>query len=84
MILIPLENKATRGDQMLNAKYYENMGVADIIREQNLTPTLLLNKIRNFNMNLKGFKDKYKLSKQVNGRKLIIELINKEAKKKDV
>ena len=28
MILIPLENKATRGDQTLNAKYYEKLGVA--------------------------------------------------------
>ena len=41
MILIPLENGSSRGDQLQNAKYYNSQGVAEIIRENELTPTKL-------------------------------------------
>ena len=82
MILIPLENKATRGDQLLNAKYYERLGVAKIVREQDLMPTLLLNEINNFSKNINNVKEKYKSIKQLNGKKKVVELINKYTNKK--
>jgi len=83
MILIPLENKATRGDQLLNAKYYESLGVAKIIREQNLTPTMLLNETKNFSKSFGKYKEKYKSLKQSNGKEKVIELINKYSTKKE-
>ena len=81
MMLIPLENKATRGDQLLNAKYYENLGVAKIIREQDLIPTLLLNEIYIFSKNLNHHKTKFKSLKQINGREIVVSLINKYSDK---
>lgn len=75
MILIPLENKATRGDQTLNAKYYEKLGVASIIKESNLTPTRLLNEIIIFYKYLYSFKEKYTKLKQFNGTQNVINII---------
>ncbi|MBO5955059.1 MAG: UDP-N-acetylglucosamine--N-acetylmuramyl-(pentapeptide) pyrophosphoryl-undecaprenol N-acetylglucosamine transferase [Clostridia bacterium] len=79
MILIPLENKATRGDQTLNAKYYEKLGVAKIIKESELTPTKLLNEINDFHKNLKIYKESYNNQKQINGKQVIVDLINEYA-----
>ena len=77
MLLIPLENKASRGDQLLNAKYYKDLGVAEIVRETALTPTTLLSSIKNFNKNLSKYKSAYKSQPHINGKQKIIELIKK-------
>ncbi len=82
MLLIPLENGASRGDQTLNAKYYENLGVAKIIKEKDLTPTLLLKEINELNKNLAIFKQNFKQQSQINGRKKVVELINDFTNKK--
>jgi UDP-N-acetylglucosamine--N-acetylmuramyl-(pentapeptide) pyrophosphoryl-undecaprenol N-acetylglucosamine transferase len=83
MLLIPLENKATRGDQTLNAKYYENLGVGKVIKEQELTPTFLLNEINNFFKNINNYKVEYKSLKQSNGKEQVIKLINEYVNKKE-
>ena len=75
MILIPLENKATRGDQVLNAKYYEKLGVAEILRESDLTAVRLLEEIQKFSKNLNYYKENYKKINIVNGRETVINLI---------
>lgn len=80
MLLIPLENKATRGDQLLNARYYEKKGVAKIIRESQLTPQILLNEIKKLKNNLENYKNKYKNIEKTNGKEKIIQLINKYSK----
>ena len=77
MLLIPLQNKATRGDQVLNAKYYQNLGVAEIVYENNLTPTNLFNEINKINFNLDKYKNKYKSMNIINGKEKIIEIIKK-------
>ncbi len=77
MLLIPLENKATRGDQLLNAKYYQNLGVAKIAHEQDLTPTSLLETVNDFYKNLSDFKSHYKTINAINGKEKIINLIKK-------
>lgn len=77
MMLIPLENKASRGDQLLNANYYKNLGVAEIVRETALTPTSLLSAITNFNKNLPKYKAAYKSQPHINGKQKILELIKK-------
>ncbi len=79
MLLIPLANKATRGDQMLNAQYYERQGVARILNESELTPTKLYEEIVKFNKTLKRFKSQYSKMKIINGKKIVIELINELA-----
>ena len=45
MILVPLENGASRGDQVQNAKYYEKQNVAKIIREKQLNFDVLFNEL---------------------------------------
>lgn len=77
MLLIPLQNKATRGDQVLNAKYYQNLGVAEIVYENNLTPTNLFDEINKINFNLDKYKNKYKTIKIINGKEKIVEIIKK-------
>ena len=75
MLLIPLQNKASRGDQLLNAKYYKNQGVAKIIEEKQFNPSLLLNEIYNFNNNLDNYKNKYKKLIKENGKMNIYRCI---------
>lgn len=77
MLLIPLQNKASRGDQVLNAKYYENLGVAKIIEENNLMPKTLLHEINNFYTNIEKYKNNYKNKKYTNGKEKIINIIKK-------
>lgn len=81
MLLIPLENKSSRGDQFQNAKYYVDLGVAEIVRECDLNESILLKKIANFSSNLTSYKQKYKLHNQINGKQKIISLINEYANK---
>lgn len=77
MLLIPLENGASRGDQILNAKYYVKQGVAKIIKEEELTPKRLLNEIIDFSKNIQKYTNNYKNTIKINGNKKIIELIKK-------
>ena len=49
-ILLPLSAKASRGDQILNAKSFEKQGFSEVILEENLTKELLIetvNKVYN-------------------------------------
>ena len=77
MLLIPLENGASRGDQVLNAKYYESQGVAKIIKEEELTPNKLLNEINVFYKNINNYINNYKNIKKINGKDKILQLIKK-------
>lgn len=81
MILIPLENGSSRGDQLQNAKYYEAQGVAEVIRERELNPTKLLEKINNIKKNLNNYKNKYKNIEIINGKNKIIKIINEKINK---
>ena len=40
-LFIPLENSSSRGDQVKNAKYFENFGLCRILRERDLSPQAL-------------------------------------------
>lgn len=77
MLLIPLENKATRGDQVLNAKYYEDLKVAKILKENDLNIDSLIKSITNMMSNINEIKNEYKKLEKINGRKKVVELINK-------
>ena len=76
MLLIPLENKATRGDQVLNAEYYKNLGVAEIVREKDIENVDMLKIIKNFIINIEKYKNSYKKHKKINGKQIILEKIN--------
>ena len=44
-LFIPLDHGATRGDQIKNAKYFENLGLCRLLAERDLTPDTLKNGI---------------------------------------
>lgn len=44
-LFIPLQNKASRGDQLLNANYYLSTNSAMVLPQTELTPQTLLNKL---------------------------------------
>ena len=44
-LFIPLDNGATRGDQIKNAEYFKNLELCRVLAESNLTPQRLLEEI---------------------------------------
>lgn len=82
MLLIPLENKSTRGDQFQNAKYYVDLGVAEILRECDINEERFYKQIIDFSNNIKIYKNKFKCLPKLNGKQKIIEIINEYANKK--
>lgn len=55
MILIPLSKKSSRGDQIDNAKVFEEQGYAKVILEENLTKDSLLNTIETVYSNRENY-----------------------------
>lgn len=75
MLLIPLENASSRGDQNQNANYYVNKGVAKVLHEKDLTPNLFYQEIEDFYKNINSFKQAYKKQNIINGRLKAEEII---------
>lgn len=79
-LLIPLSKKSSRGDQILNANYFQKLGLSKVLYEENLNGQSLLKNI----MELIDEKDKYiKNMSQKNfasGNEKIISLIKKYAR----
>ncbi len=48
-LLIPLSKKASRGDQLLNARYCQTNGLSEVLSEEDLTEQTLLNGISKLN-----------------------------------
>lgn len=76
-ILIPLSSRASRGDQILNAKSFQNRGLSIVIQEEELNDIVLLEKIKELE------KDKFKYINNMkncdfnNGTDKIIKVIKK-------
>lgn len=77
MILIPLENGSSRGDQTQNAEYYSNIKVAKILHEKDLNDNVFLSTISSFVKDLNWYKNNYKTIYKINGREKILNIINK-------
>lgn len=45
-LFIPLQNSSSRGDQVKNAKYFENLGLCHVLSEKQLSPNVLEVEIR--------------------------------------
>ncbi|KHD38374.1 UDP-diphospho-muramoylpentapeptide beta-N- acetylglucosaminyltransferase [Clostridium acetobutylicum] len=79
-LLIPLSKKSSRGDQILNAMSFEKNGYSMVVQEDDLTPTLLVEKV----IKLESDKEKYKKamnsSPVKNGVENIIKVIDKYKK----
>lgn len=78
-LFIPLSLKVSRGDQIQNANYFQNMGVSDVLDESKLSPDSLCNAI--FLLYAKRLKVQKSIADLAihSGTDKIIELIKKRA-----
>lgn len=76
-ILIPLSKKASRGDQILNAKYFEEKGYSKVILEEDLTVENLIFNINNVLKNKQKYiKNMEKENVKLANQKIIELLLN--------
>ncbi|WP_073336509.1 undecaprenyldiphospho-muramoylpentapeptide beta-N-acetylglucosaminyltransferase [Clostridium grantii] len=80
-ILIPLSAKASRGDQILNAKSFEKNGYSLVIEEEELNGNLLLEKLTYLIENKSEYYNAMKKSTLKEGVDNIVNVILGEAKK---
>lgn len=81
-ILIPLSAAASRGDQILNAKSFEKQGFSYVIQEEDVTDEVLLTAVRQVFEDKQKYIDAMSESGQMDSIGTILELIEKERKKK--
>lgn len=74
-ILIPLPLNASRGDQLLNAASYEKQGFSRVLKEEELTGSLLLQTVDEVYASRGSYVAKMKESSQTDGIQVILSLI---------
>lgn len=74
-ILIPLSKKASRGDQILNAKYFQEKGYSKVIFEEDLNAINLIANIKNLYKNKEDYIKNMKQSNVKFANKKIIDLL---------
>lgn len=74
-ILIPLSAKASRGDQILNAKSFKKSGYSLVIEEEDLNPLSLMDKINELELNEETYIQNMSKSKERDSLTNIINLI---------
>ncbi len=80
MVLIPLSKNVSRGDQILNAKSFENKGYGKMLEEENITNDLFLNVLDEIVNNKKKYIFNMEKDNFTNGVPKIIEEIKKHTK----
>ena len=74
-LLIPLSAKASRGDQILNARSFQKQGYSMVLEEEQLTKETLLESIYQLYDNRSSFIKKMESSNQQDSIRMIVELI---------
>lgn len=80
-ILIPLSANASRGDQILNARSFEQQGYSLVIEEEQLSNVVLLDAIHKLFKNRNQYINAMAQSKQLNSVETVVQLIETAAKK---
>lgn len=80
-LLIPLSAKASRGDQILNARSFERQGFSMVIEEENLTDETLFSAVTELYEKRGTFIDAMRNSGQQDSIRTIISLIEEAADK---
>lgn len=81
MLLIPLENKSSRGDQIQNAQYFASRGCATILRQSALSPDSLTSAISSAVFDIPKMKISLQNLHLNNGKNNVINIILKYSKK---
>lgn len=79
-LLIPLSAKASRGDQILNARSFERQGFSAVLEEEALSQKVLLEAIRTLYKNKDSYIAAMKTSSQQDSIKTILKLIEETSK----
>lgn len=79
-ILIPLPASASRGDQILNANSFKKQGFSEVLEEEKITDELLYNTVETVYENRGKYIQAMENTKQQNGVKAVIEVIQKVTK----
>ncbi len=79
-LLIPLSNKVSRGDQILNAKEFEQKGYSLVLEEDDINTDIFIKKINEINNNKKIYINKMLSSEFSNGIDSIVKEIIKYSK----
>ena len=74
-LLIPLSAKASRGDQILNARSFERQGFSMVLEEEEITESTLLNAIRELYQNRESYVHAMSESSHMNSIEKITGLI---------
>ncbi|MGN0413301.1 MAG: undecaprenyldiphospho-muramoylpentapeptide beta-N-acetylglucosaminyltransferase [Lachnospiraceae bacterium] len=74
-ILIPLPANQSRGDQLLNAGSFESQGYSIVLNEDDLTPSLLTEKVHELYFTRQSYIDSMSSSPQGNAIETIMNLI---------
>lgn len=77
MLLIPLSRKCSRGDQIENAKLFTELGLSEMIEEENYTSEILIEKLEKLDKNANIFKKNMEKIKNFDACDKIIEIIKK-------
>jgi UDP-N-acetylglucosamine--N-acetylmuramyl-(pentapeptide) pyrophosphoryl-undecaprenol N-acetylglucosamine transferase len=79
-LLIPLSAKASRGDQILNARSFERQGFSMVLEEEEITEETLLSSIRKLYANRQSYIDAMAKSRQLDSISQIADLIDSVSK----
>jgi UDP-N-acetylglucosamine--N-acetylmuramyl-(pentapeptide) pyrophosphoryl-undecaprenol N-acetylglucosamine transferase len=80
-LLIPLSAKASRGDQILNARSFEKQGYSVVMEEENITEDSLLASIRSLYADRQKYTTAMANSERADSIKLVLDLIEECANK---
>ena len=75
MLLVPLSKKCSRGDQIENAKLFENKGYALMMEEENFTVDKLMQNLGKLSQNAENFKKNMKKTAKNNAVEEIFNII---------
>ena len=79
-ILIPLPLSSSRGDQILNAKYFETQGFSKVLMQEEVNDSTLLESINYVYDNREGFIENMKKGSSKNSVKEIVDIIKSVSK----
>jgi UDP-N-acetylglucosamine--N-acetylmuramyl-(pentapeptide) pyrophosphoryl-undecaprenol N-acetylglucosamine transferase len=78
-VLVPLSMQASRGDQIQNARYFQQQGISVVVKEEALTPETMLSAVNEVNANRSEIIKKIKQLAIESATTKIIDVIKEQA-----
>lgn len=78
-ILVPISSEVTRGDQIQNARYFEELGISTVIQDKALNAEVLVQAVQNLMLNKANIDGKIKALKIESATNKIVAIIKEQA-----